>query len=113
MITIKDTSREFTKVEQYLMTLNDDVVSCKDIPDGTEIEIDGFLSYTDEKDDGKSVDVFAMIATDGKCYACTSATFERKVREIADIFSGERFTIIKKSGVTKSGKDYITASLKY
>ena len=42
MITIKYVSRELTNVEQYRMTLDNAIKSCKDIQDGTEIEVDAF-----------------------------------------------------------------------
>ena len=113
MITIKETSRELNKVEEYRMTLDNDITSCKDLADGAEIEVDAYAEFIDSKDDGKEEIVFSILATDGKVYACTSKTFARNVREIADIFDGEPFTIIKKSGVTKSDKPFIMASLKY
>lgn len=113
MVEIKRTSKEFSKVDIYLMTLDNDIISCKDLDDGTEIEVDGFIEYNDIKDDGKVDEVFAIKATDGNVFACTSKTFARNVKDIAEIFDGEPFTIVKKSGVTKSGKPFIMASLKH
>lgn len=113
MITIKETSKEFNKVEIYRMTLDNSIVSCKDLADGSEIEVDGYIEFIDTKDDGKEETVFSIMATDGAVYACTSKTFARNVREIADIFEGKPFTIVKGSGTTKAGKAFIMASLKY
>ncbi len=113
MITVKLTSRDFSKVEVYRMTLDNSITSCKDLDDGYEIEVDGYLEYEDEKENGKVENVFAIMATDGKVYACTSKTFARNVKEIADVFDGDVFTIVKKSGVTKADKPFIMASLKY
>ena len=49
MVTIKYVSRELTKVEQYRMTLDNAIKSCKDIQDGTEIEVDAFCEFEDTK----------------------------------------------------------------
>ena len=111
MIEIKYTSRELTKVEKYRMTLDNDIVSCKDLEDGAEIEVDAYCEFEDSKDNGDTESVFSILATDGTVYACTSKTFARNVKEIADIFEGEAFKIVKKSGVTKSGKPFIMACL--
>ena len=113
MVEVKRMSREFTEVEIYLMTLDNDITSCKDLKDGTEIEVDGFIEYTDTKENGKSEDVFSILSTDGKVYACTSKTFARNVQDIANIFKGGKFTIVKKSGKTKADKPFIMASLKH
>ena len=113
MVEIKESSREFSKVEIYRMTLDNDIASCKDLEDGTEIEVDGYITYDDVKADGKTEEVFAILSTGGEVFACTSKTFARNVRDIADIFDGEKFTIIKRSGTTKAGKPFIMASLKH
>lgn len=111
MIDIKYTSRDLTKVEQYRMTLDNDIKSCKDLEDGTVIEVDAYCEFEDSKDNGDVENVFSILSTDGTVYACTSKTFARNVREIAAIFDGEPFSIVKKSGTTKSGKAFIMASL--
>lgn len=111
MIDIKYTSRDLTKVERYRMTLDNDIQSCQNLEDGTVIEVDAFCEFEDVKDNGDVETVFSILATDGNVYACTSKTFARNVREIADIFEGEKFSIVKKSGTTKSGKPFIMASL--
>lgn len=113
MVEIKRSSRELSKIEVYRMTLDNSITSCKDLEDGFEIEVDAWLEYDDNKDDGKVESIFAILATDGHVYACTSKTFARNVLEIADVFDNETFTIIKNSGVTKAGKDFIYATLKY
>ena len=40
MITIKATSKEFTEVEQYLMTISPAMKSIKDVKDGTSIKVE-------------------------------------------------------------------------
>ena len=41
MVEIKEMSREFTKVEKYLMTTAPDIESLKNIEDGSSIPVDG------------------------------------------------------------------------
>lgn len=113
MITINSMSKDFSKVDIYRLTRDNNITSCKDVADGTKITVVGYLEYDDTKDDGKTETVFAFMDDTGKCYACTSKTFARNVKEIAEIMDGENFSIIKESGVTKAGKDFIMASLAY
>lgn len=113
MVEIKEMSKEFNKVDIYCMTLDNGITSCKDLEDGTEIEVEGYISYIDIKENGKEEEVFAIKATDGKVYACTSKTFARNVRDMAQLFDGEPFTIIKESGLTKAEKPFIMATLKH
>ena len=49
MVEIKTVSREFTEVEQYLMTIAPSIQSVKDVEDGTHITVDGVLEFTDIK----------------------------------------------------------------
>ena len=111
MITIKETSREFTEVEQYLMTIAPSIVSMKDVEDGTKINVDGFLTFEDVKENtGEVVEVLSIITPEKEVYSCQSATFKRSVKDIATIMKGA-FTIIKRSGKTKAGRDYINCTL--
>ena len=43
MVEIKEMSREFTKVEKYLMTTAPDIEPLKNITDGESISVDGFM----------------------------------------------------------------------
>ena len=111
MVTVKETSREFSKVEQYLMTVAPSIVSMKDVEDGTKINVDGFLTFEDVKDNtGEVVEVLSIITPEKEVYSCQSATFKRSVKDIANIMKGA-FTIIKQSGKTKAGRDYINCTL--
>ena len=47
MINIKNMSRDFTEVEQYLMTISPAIVSMKDVEDGTSITVAGILNFED------------------------------------------------------------------
>lgn len=49
MVDIKEMSREFTKVEKYLMTTAPDIEPLKNITDGESISVDGLLSLMTSK----------------------------------------------------------------
>lgn len=111
MITITKQSKDFTEVEQYLMTLSSDIVSMKDVPDGTSITVAGTLEFTDVKENGDEVDILSIITPDNKVYSCQSSTFKRSLNDITNIMHGQQFGIIKKSGKTKSDRPYIDCAL--
>lgn len=112
MITIKEASREFDKVEQYLLTISPAMKSMKDVADGTKITVDGMLTFDDTKENtGDTVEVLSIITPDKEVFSCQSATFKRSIKDIANIMDGQQFTIIKTSGKTKAGRDYIDCQL--
>lgn len=110
-ITIKAQSKDFTEVEQYLMTLDRGIKSLKDVEDNTSIPVAGYLTFTDEKDNADSVDILSIITPDNKVFSCQSATFKRSFNNITDIMHGKQFSIIKVSGTTKNGRTYIDCEL--
>ena len=111
MITIKETSRDFDKVETYLMTQSNNMTALKDIDDNTVIDVDGFLIFEDEKKDGKKTEVLSIITPDKVVYSGQSATFRESLKTIHGIMDGEPYKIFKLSGKTKAGRDYIDCSL--
>lgn len=111
MVKIKHTSRDFNKVEQYLMTLNPGIVSLKDVADGTSIPVSGYMIFDDEKEDGKVDEIMSIITPDNKVYSCQSATFKRSLQDISFIMGDESFAVIKTSGVTKGKRDFINCEL--
>lgn len=111
MINIKEMSREFNEIEQYLLTISPKIKSVKDLEDGTKIEVDGFCEFSDVKDDGTFTDVMSIITPEKEVYAFQSATFKRSLRDIYSIMHGDPFTIVKTSGKTKSGRDYVNCEL--
>ena len=112
MINITSTSREFTEVEKYLMTISPAIISMKDVADGTPITVAGTLYFEDVKENtGEAVEVMSIITPDNEVYSCQSATFKRSVKDIATIMGDKEFTIIKTSGKTKAGRDFINCVL--
>lgn len=111
MIKINAKSRDFTKVEQYLMTVAPSIISAKDIEDGTKITVSGVLEFTDIKEDGSETEIMSVITPDKVVYSCQSSTFKRSIHDIMGIMDGEPFTIVKTSGETKGGRDFINCYL--
>lgn len=111
MVEIKDMSREFTKVEKYLMTTAPDIESLKNIADGESISIDGYLIFDDIKDNGEKHEILSIITPDKKVYSGQSATFRQSLKDIESVMDGEKFSVIKISGKTKAGRGYINCTL--
>ena len=112
MIEIKACSREFTDIEQYLMTIAPSITSMKDVPDGTRITVTGILTFEDTKDTtGETSEILSVITPEKKVYSCQSSTFKRSIRDISIIMKSKQFTIIKTSGKTKAGRDFINCEL--
>lgn len=112
MVTVKETSREFSEVEQYLLTIAPSIISMKDVPDGTHLTVDGILTFEDTKEStGEVSDILSIITPEKKVYSCQSATFKRSIRDISNIMKGKTFTIVKTSGKTKAGRDFINCEL--
>lgn len=111
MVEIKEMSREFTKVEKYLMTTAPDIEPLKNITDGESISVDGFLIFDDIKDNGDVQEIVSIITPDKKVYSGQSATFKKSLKDIESVMEGEKFSIIKISGKTKVGRDYINCIL--
>lgn len=110
-IIINTQSRDFTEVEQYLMTLDRGIKSLKDVEDNTSIAVAGYLTFTDEKENGDSVDILSIITPDNEVFSCQSVTFKRSFDNITSIMHGKQFSVIKVSGTTKNGRPYIDCAL--
>lgn len=111
MVEIKEMSREFTKVEKYLMTAAPDIEPLKNIADGESIPVDGYLIFDDIKDNGDMQEIVSIITPNKKVYSGQSATFKKSLKDIESVMDGEKFSIIKISGKTKVGRDYINCIL--
>lgn len=112
MVEIKECSREFSDVEKYLMTIAPSIISMKDTPDGTHITVDGILTFEDTKEgNGEITDILSVITPEKKVYSCQSSTFKRSIRDISMIMKNKQFTVIKTSGKTKAGRDFINCEL--
>ena len=84
MIRKIEESRPFNEVETYLMTINPNIISAKDLDDGVSIPVAGYLLYEDVKEDGHSEEIMAVITPDRKVYAFQSATFKKSIKDISN-----------------------------
>lgn len=104
-------SREFNNVEKYIMMLSPEIRSGKDLEDGEKFTVEGYLVFTDEKEDGSEVEVMSILTTDKKVYSFQSSTLRRSIEEIWEVMEGKPFTAVKTSGKTRAGRDYINCYL--
>lgn len=111
MVEIKERSREFTPVEEYLMTIAPNMVQMNSVEDGEKITIEAYLVFNDTKEDGTTTEVLSMITPEKKVYSCQSITFKKSVFDIWNLFKGIPVTIVKSSGKTKAGRNYINCYL--
>lgn len=113
-MTILVASRDFTNIEKYLMTQDPGIISVKDVPDSTRMDVSGYLLYEDQNAKGETSELLSVIGSvDGttKVWCCQSATFKRSFGQMFELFEGEPFTVIKTSGISKGGKNYVDCRL--
>lgn len=112
---ITSTSREFEKQELYLMTKSPSIKTVNSVTDGDTMEVNGWLMFEDTNAKGQTSELLSIKGIDSTgeevVWTCQSETFKRNFADIAGIFDGEPFTIVKISGVTKAGKDFVNCDL--
>lgn len=108
---IIETSRELSKKELYNSTKSATVFKMSDLANETEMNIDYWVHYVDEKEDGTEVDVIAIKEITGDTYATNSKSFIKAFLDIVDVMQGDEFNIVKLNGVSRAGRTYITCSL--
>ena len=110
MITITNTTKEFTAIEKYLMTTAPTIKTVKTLQDGDVINVAGYLEFVDEKDDGTSAEIMSIITTDNAVYSTQSATFKRSIKDIEAIMLFP-FPVKKISGQSKAGRNFVDCVL--
>ena len=108
---LSNPEEEVDKRTTYLMTKNPDMTSIKDVEDGTQLDITHVCGFTDTNKDGNIVEIETYLDVNGNVYATQSETFREYFSDICGIFIGEDVSIIKKSGKTKAGRDYVYCTL--
>lgn len=110
MITITNTTKEFTAIEKYLMTTAPTIKTVKTLQDGDVINVAGYLEFVDEKDDGTTAELMSIITTDNAVYSTQSVTFKRSIKDIEAIMQLP-FPVRKISGQSKAGRKYVDCVL--
>lgn len=111
MITITNTTKEFTPVERYLMTTAPTIKAVKTLADGYVINVAGYIEFIDEKDDGTTAELMSVITTDNTVYSTQSVTFKRSIKDIETVMQGFPFPVKKISGQSKAGRKYVDCVL--
>ena len=110
MSTITKTNKDLNKKEVYQMTKSPKIQKMSNNK-GEVIDVAAYCFYTEEKNDGKSVDIVSIMDNDGAVYATNSPTFMSDFEDICDIMEGEDFSIEIISGTSKAGREFITCAL--
>ena len=108
---LSNPEEEVDKRTTYLMTKNPDMTSIKDVEDGTQLDITHVCRFTDANKDGDIVEIETYMDTSGNVYATQSATFKEYFEDIRSIFAGEDVSVMKKSGETNAGREYVYCTL--
>lgn len=111
MITIKNETRNFTKVEEYLLTIAPTIKTVKTLEDGDILNVAGYLEFVDVKEDGTTNELMSIITTDNKVYSTQSVTFKRSIKDIETVMQGFPFTVKKISGQSKAGRKFVDCVL--
>lgn len=98
--------------QQYKLYKPATPVSMKDVPDDTLITVTLWMEYEDENSDGEMVTILSIYDDSAeKTYQSNSATFRREFADMVQMLGDEGLIIIKKSGVTKADRPFVTCVL--
>lgn len=111
MITIKNETRNFTKVEEYLLTKAPTIKTVKELEDGDVLDVAGYLEFTDVKEDGTTTEIMSIITTDNVVYSTQSVTFKRSIKDIESVMEEFPFPVKKFSAQSKAGRKYVDCVL--
>ena len=107
----KKSNENLTEIQQYLMTVDNGIISMKEVDDNKSIKVVAWLEFTDTKADGEKADMLSILDEENNAYTTQSATFKESFANIVGIMGEKPFSIIKISGQTKSGRDYVNCTL--
>lgn len=106
------TSREFSKKETYIMTRGANMLQLKNVADGDELDYDGYLVFVDTDKEGNDNELVSVIGKDKTVWVFQSTTARFSLEEIANLMEDEPFTLIKTSGKSKAGREYVDLTMK-
>lgn len=107
-MNIIEQSRELDKTTLYDLTMSPLIDTFQNVPDGTIIRPEEWVIFEREDYEGKIATLLSIKdAESGRVRCAQSATFRENFKQIADLFGDEPFEIVKYTGQTKSGRDYI------
>lgn len=98
--------------QQYKLYKPLNPVSVKDVADGTVITVTMWMEYEDTNSDGEMVTILSIYDESAeKTYQTNSATLRREFADMVQILGDEGLQIVKKSGVTKADRPFVTCVL--
>lgn len=105
-------NQEYNEVEKYLMTISPAIESMKNLPDGKKIPVKKYMFFEDVKENtGETVEILSILTPDNQVYSAQSGTVKRTFNDILNIMGDKPFTIVKISGKSKAGRDFISCYL--
>lgn len=105
-------NQEYNEIEKYLMTISPAIESMKNLLDGEKIPVKKYMLFEDVKENtGEAVEILSILTPHNKVYSAQSGTVKRSFKDIVNIMGDKPFTIIKTSGKTKAGRDFINCIL--
>lgn len=109
MLNIVSKSKELSKVDLYEMTMSPEILPLNKLPDGTQITPLAWVEFDKEDEvSGEIIRLFSIKDTiSGSTYVTQSATFIRDYKAICELMEGEGFSVVKKTGESKSGRGFI------
>lgn len=117
-VNITHASRNLTSAEKYMLTKSSDIISVKDIADGTSISVATYCTFTKEDKNGNKMFLTSFATPNMEEVFCTqSDTFSENLSDIiSDIFEDDisddnPCPIIKFSGLSKSGRSFVDCKL--
>ena len=108
MVKITYKSQEFSNLEVYNMTKSHKLNTLKNLENGAELEVAGFMEWEDTNEEtGEATELLSLLTTDGTTYVTQSETFKRDFYDIVEIFDHEfPITIEHGVGKSKAGREY-------
>lgn len=115
MYEITESNKELNAVEEYALTSSPASQMVQDLPDNTPINVKtyAFFTRTEERDgEEKVTNLLSFLTDDNHVYCTISETFKRSFRDCVTASKNFDFIpIIKISGTTTKGRDFVDCTL--
>lgn len=110
IMNLSNLNEEVDKKTTYLMTKAKGIKPISELDDGTVLKITHICNFTDTDRNGNEIVIQTYMTSDG-VFCTQSKTFIENIEDICDIFQGEPIEVVKMSGKTKAGRNFLYATL--
>ena len=110
IMNLSNINEEVDRRTAYLMTKAKGIRPVSELDDGTVLKITHICDFTDTDRNGNEIQIQTYMTTDG-VFCTQSKTFIGDIEDICDIFQGEPIEVVKMTGKTKAGRDFLYATL--